>query len=243
VTHTRPQRSEVQVHYREIASEYGQRANQTCEWRYHRLVENYMKGQTRVTELGSGSSGLLDSLGIPITIACDLSREMLLMRTGGNRTHRVVAVGERLPFGDARFDGVFLINVLEHVVNLEMVLSESARVLEEGGLWLAVTPNGNWETLLDLAERWNLKIPEGPHQFLTTSCLREAVRRHFEVVEHRTILVLPAGPPRLSSLFDLITVASLWGWGFFQYIVARKRPTLPVPKNQSRSTGSEVFRR
>jgi SAM-dependent methyltransferase len=231
VSQAKPRRLDVQGHYREIATEYGRRANQTCELRYRRLVESYMKGRNCVTELGSGSSELLDSLGIRTAIACDLSREMLLMRPGGNRSHRVVAVCERLPFGSARFDGVFLINVLEHVVNLEMVLSESARVLKEGGLWLAVTPNGNWEVLLDLAERWNLKIPEGPHRFLTTDCLREAVGRHFEVVEHRTMLVLPAGPSRLSSLFDVLTLARFWGWGFFQYIVARKRPDLAIPKS------------
>ena len=76
-------------------------------------------------ELGGGSSDLLESLGSPTAVACDLSREMLLMRAPGDRSHRVVAVGEQLPFGDARFDGVFSINVLEHVVDLERVLAES----------------------------------------------------------------------------------------------------------------------
>ena len=48
----------------------------------------------------------------------------------------MVAVGERLPFCDARFDGVFSINVLEHVIDLERVLAESARVLvTEAFVW------------------------------------------------------------------------------------------------------------
>lgn len=64
----------------------------------------------------------------------------------------MVAVGERLPFVDAAFDGVFSINVLEHVVNLDRAVTESTRVLVDGGLWLALTPNGNWEGPLDLAE-------------------------------------------------------------------------------------------
>ena len=107
---------------------------------------------------------------------------MLLRRPASDRSYRVVAVGERLPFCDAQFDGVFSINVLEHVADLAAVLSESARVLEDGGIWLAITPNGNWEHLLDLAERWSLKIPEGPHRFLTTRMLREGVIRHFELL-------------------------------------------------------------
>ena len=158
-----------------------------------------------------------------MAVACDLSHEMLLRRPPGDRSYRVVAVGERLPFRDAQFDGVFSINVLEHVTDLEAVLSESARVLEDGGLWLAITPNGNWEVLLDLAERWSLKIPEGPHRFLTTRMLRQGVIRHFDIVEHRTILVLPAGPPGLSFVVDRVSLCSVWGGGFFQYIVARKK--------------------
>jgi ubiquinone/menaquinone biosynthesis C-methylase UbiE len=223
MTHTKPQQAEVLAHYQEIAAEYNSRANQTCELTYRRLVDRFMRGKPRLLELGGGSSDLLESLGSPTAVACDLSREMLLRRPQGDRSYRVVAVGEQLPFGDARFDGVFSINVLEHVIDLERVLAESARVLADGGLWLALTPNGNWERLLDLAERWSLKIPEGPHRFLTARRLRQEVSHYFEVLEHRTLLVLPAGPAALSSWVDTISLCRVWGWGFFQYIMARKR--------------------
>lgn len=146
------------------------------------------------------------------------------MRSPLDRSHRVVAVGERLPFRDGQFDGVFSINVLEHVVDPERVLAETERVLAPGGVMLAVTPNGNWETLLDLAERWSLKIPEGPHHFLTSAQLRRAVSNRLEVLEHRTILTVPAGPARLVRWLDAASLCSAWGGGFFQYIVGRKRP-------------------
>jgi ubiquinone/menaquinone biosynthesis C-methylase UbiE len=222
MTKTNSQQSNVLAHYQEIAAEYNARANQTCEQTYRRLVDRFIRGRSRLLELGGGSSDLLDLLDSPTAVACDLSLEMLLRRPHGDRSHRVVAVGEHLPFGDAQFDGVFSINVLEHVIDLERVLAESARVLADGGLWLAVTPNGNWERLLDLAERWSLKIPEGPHRFLTSRRLSHEVGRYFKVVEHRTLLVLPAGPPRLSSLIDSVSLCGAWGGGFFQYIVARK---------------------
>src|SRR5262249_7294014 len=154
-------------------------------------VRRYLRGKGRVLELGGGSSALLDSLDSPLAVVCDLSREMLLMRPGQDRSFRVVAAGERLPFKGAEFGGVYSINLLEHVEDLESVLSESSRVLEKGGTWLAITPNGNWEKPLDLAESWSLKIPEGPHRFLKTRELRERVQRHFEVEEHRAMLVLP----------------------------------------------------
>ncbi len=222
MTQIRPVQAEVLAHYRGIAAEYNQRANRTCERIYSRLVGRFLKDRSRLLELGGGTSEQLGSLGSFLAVTCDLSREMLLRRPASDQSHCVVAVGERLPFRDAQFDGLLSINVLEHVADLEAVLSESARVLKNGGLWLAITPNGNWEALLDLAERWSLKIPEGPHRFLTTRILREGVIRHLSIVEHRTILVLPAGPPGLSSLVDRVSFCSVWGGGFFQYIVARK---------------------
>jgi SAM-dependent methyltransferase len=213
----------ILAHYQGLASDYNQRANRTCESTYGRLVHKFLGGKPRVMELGGGSSGLLAKLNTGSAVACDLSREMLLMRPPRDRSLRVAAAAEHLPFRDAEFDGVYSINVLEHMADLERVLSESARVLAEDGTWLAVTPNGNWEKPLDLAERWSLKIPEGPHRFLGTRELRESVGRHLEVVDHRTMLILPAGPPALSSWVDRISFCCSLGWGFFQYIVARKK--------------------
>jgi ubiquinone/menaquinone biosynthesis C-methylase UbiE len=227
VTKIEPAQADVLAHYQGMAAEYNRRANRTCERVYGRLVQRFLGGRSRLLELGGGSSEQLGSLKSLLAVACDLSREMLLRRPPSDRSHRVVAVGERLPFRDCEFDGVFSINVLEHVADLEAVLAESARVLEDGGVWMAITPNGNWEGLLDLAERWSLKIPEGPHRFLSTRMLREAVNREFTIVEHRTILALPAGPPALSSIIDRISLCSLWGGGFFQYIAARKGRAAP----------------
>jgi ubiquinone/menaquinone biosynthesis C-methylase UbiE len=224
VKQAEPAQAEVLVHYRGIAAEYNRRANKTCRRVYSHLVDQFLRGRSRLLELGGGASEQLATLGIPLAVTCDLSREMLQSRPAGDQSHRVVAAAERLPFADARFDAVLSINVMEHVSDLNAVLSESARVLEDGGVWLAITPNGNWKTLLDLAERWSFKIPEGPHRFLSTGMLRERVGRLFRVIEHRTILVLPAGPLWLSSLVDRVSRCSVWGGGFFQYIVACKRP-------------------
>jgi SAM-dependent methyltransferase len=222
-----PQQAEVRDHYRTLAPQYGARANRTCERTYRRLVRQSLAGCRRVLELGSGGTDLLEQLGCPLAVASDLSLDMLRTR-GGRGAHRVVAAGERLPFRDASFDGLFTINVLEHVADLDAVLRESARVLQDGGLWLAVTPNGYWEFWLDLAERWSLKIPEGPHAFLTPRGLRRPVSGAFDVVAHRTFLVLPAGPPALARLLDRFSFCSALGWGFFQYLLARKR-SRPVP--------------
>jgi SAM-dependent methyltransferase len=211
----------VQAHYRALAGVYNARANQTCERRYHALVKEAMRGRARVLELGSGANALLDEVGSDGSVACDLSVDMLAQRRRIARTAAVVGAGETLPFTDGAFDGAYCINVLEHVADLAAVLAEAARVLSPGGLFFAVTPNGGWERWLDLAERMRMKIPEGPHQFLTRRILGDTLRRHFEIVEHRTFLLLPGGPPALSAVADRLTPDGL-GWGFFQHVLARR---------------------
>ncbi|MDG1170445.1 MAG: bifunctional 2-polyprenyl-6-hydroxyphenol methylase/3-demethylubiquinol 3-O-methyltransferase UbiG, partial [Sulfitobacter sp.] len=54
-----------------------------------------------------------------------------------------VGVGEALPYDDAGFDAVVCVDVLEHVTDLQKVLSEVARVLRPGGLFLFDTINRN----------------------------------------------------------------------------------------------------
>jgi ubiquinone/menaquinone biosynthesis C-methylase UbiE len=214
---------EVREHYRELATTYDDRANRTCEKTYQRLIHRFLKGRGPILELGSGCKDNLSQVCNGLGVASDLSLEMLRRRPVRNGIHGIVTAGERLPFRDASFDAVFSINVLEHVADLDNVVRECGRVLRGGGLWLAITPNGNWQTLLDLAERWKLKIPEGPHCFLTTQRLRQVLPRDFEIVEHRTFLVLPAGSAGLARCLDRLTCCSALGWGFFQYLVARKR--------------------
>lgn len=51
------------------------------------------------------------------------------------------AVGEELPFPDASFDVVYCCDVLEHVADLDRVVSEAARALRPGGLYLYDTIN------------------------------------------------------------------------------------------------------
>jgi SAM-dependent methyltransferase len=48
---------------------------------------------------------------------------------------------ERLPFGDATFDGVLLNEVLEHVVDEKQTLAEIFRVLKPGGHLALFSPN------------------------------------------------------------------------------------------------------
>jgi len=77
-----------------------------------------------------------------------------------------VGTGEALPYTAERFDAVVCVDVLEHVEDLTQVLSEVARVLKPGGLFLFDTINRNPLARLvtiTVAEDLLRILPKGTH--------------------------------------------------------------------------------
>ena len=75
-------------------------------------------------------------------------------------------MGEALPYGDAGFDAVVCVDVLEHVADLHKVLAEVARTLRPGGLFLFDTINRNPLARLatiTVAEDILRLLPRGTH--------------------------------------------------------------------------------
>ena len=56
-----------------------------------------------------------------------------------------------LPFGDSSFDLVLCAETIEHVRDLQFLLSEARRVLEPGGRLAITTPAHSRFTALDIA--------------------------------------------------------------------------------------------
>lgn len=212
-----PTRENVRAHYAELAAHYDDRANKACKRAYVDLVRRTLGDAGRVLEIGAGSSPLLAEAGIGDGVACDLSFDMLAARRAAPRAPRTQADGAALPYADASFDGVYCINVLEHAPEPEKLIAEAARVLKPGGRFVAVTPNGDVEWLLDLLERLRLKLPEGPHCFLTARALVAMMDQHVLIDEQASFLAFPAGPSTWVRAVD-----RLIGAGLFQYVVGAR---------------------
>lgn len=211
----------VRAHYRRLAPDYDRKANATCKAAYRELVGRVFASSQSVLELGAGSSPLVTELSAPRKVVCDLSADMFNASPMDSRTEaRAVADAQHLPFADASFDGVFSINLLEHLPDPSLFAYEAFRVLRPGGHFLAVTPNGDLEWLLNALERLHLKLPEGPHKFLRTRDLAD-LSGGFRHLEHCRFLSLPIGPWPLVRLIDRAVVA-LRTMGFFHYILLEK---------------------
>jgi 2-polyprenyl-6-hydroxyphenyl methylase / 3-demethylubiquinone-9 3-methyltransferase len=126
-------------------------------------------------------------------------------RKAGLRIGYDVGVGEALPYGDATFDAVVCVDVLEHVGDLNMVLAQVARVLRSGGLFLFDTINRNPLARLatiTIAEDVLRLLPRGTHDptmFIKPRELRAALQGAGLVPGPITGL----GPRGINRRFDL----------------------------------------
>ncbi len=208
---------DVREHYDRLAIRYEAQANQPCRRAYTRLVRSALAGSERVLELGTGAGDTLDNLDAREKFACDLSAAMLRNKSGPGCYVQTDAGA--LPYSGDSFDGVFCINMLEHVPDVNRVMAEIARVLAPNGRLVVVTPNGDLEWLLDRLEQAGLKLPEGPHRYVGFKDLYDAAAACFNVIEHRRFLAFPAGPDCLVRTVDRMFCGY---FGLFQYLCATR---------------------
>jgi len=96
-------------------------------WR-RRGVEHLPRG--RVLDLGSGTGAAAPVLAGFEVVALDPVPEMLALSP---MSARVAGVGERLPFADGTFDGVFSAYVFRNLTSIPSTLAELHRILVPGG--------------------------------------------------------------------------------------------------------------
>lgn len=116
---------------------------------YFRTVLDRLGVSTgRALDIGCGAGFISEELarsgftatGLdPSTVAIEAARSHAA--AAGLAIEYVVGTGEALPFADSSFDLAFCCDVLEHVSDLDRVVSETARVLRPGGVYLFDTIN------------------------------------------------------------------------------------------------------
>jgi 2-polyprenyl-6-hydroxyphenyl methylase/3-demethylubiquinone-9 3-methyltransferase len=116
--------------------------------------------------------------------------------------------GEKLPLEDASVDIACCVDVLEHVNDVDAVISDTARVLRAGGVYVFDTINRTRLSrlvMIKLLQEWRLTawMPPNLHaweQFMTPGELRAVMSRHH--LECRDVVGIGPGvkPHRLMRL-------------------------------------------
>lgn len=177
-------------------------------------------------DLGCGD-GLFATIAFarPPDVGCDLSlKELNRARVRSVYRHLVGGDGERLPFGNGTFATVVSNSTLEHVRDLDVVISEVARILQPGGRLVITVPTPVYQRrffwsrafralrldpLAALYERTVNRIFRH-HHVHDPRGWADRLRRHGLQVE-RTIPYLSAGVVALDDvLYPVAAIGMLW---------------------------------
>jgi 2-polyprenyl-6-hydroxyphenyl methylase / 3-demethylubiquinone-9 3-methyltransferase len=133
------------------------------EYFKRRLRELHLQGKT-VLDVGCGGGFLAEEFagdGFAVTgiDPADRSLEAAREHAADNNLEidYRVGKGEALPFPDGSFDIVVCCDVLEHVDDVSLVISEVARTLKAGGVFFYDTVNRTWLSkvaLIKISQDW-----------------------------------------------------------------------------------------
>lgn len=116
---------------------------------FRRVVREYVRKEHRLLDVGCGPGGFTAVLaelsgnvtGLDVSEAWVESAQRTFREHALDGARAVLGTGERMPFEDASFDVVTLIDVLHHLDHPRAVLAEARRVLAPGGRLLVFEPN------------------------------------------------------------------------------------------------------
>lgn len=199
--HVTPVTLDVALRYREVID----------------LVRPLYRPGVRILEVGSGAGGVTDFLRVPV-VGVDTAFE----RTADRATPYLTPVEARadaLPFGDAAFDVVLCVEMLEHiaVAQREAVLSELFRVVRPGGRVVITFPADAAAARLDRALNERFRRRHGTDHPWVVEHIREGVPSTAEVMEQLRRLVGAQGTvtvrkhdPARSWLFHQTIYSAQW---------------------------------
>jgi SAM-dependent methyltransferase len=156
---------DVAHHFDGVATEY-HRWKEKASYYYDflkSLVAEVIPADSEVCEVGCGTGDILASLRPRRGTGLDVSPEMVRIAREKHpelrfELHDIL----RGPFKE-RFDYVLAVDVMEHVDPPEDAMESMASMLAPGGRLVVTTANPRWSTVLELAEKLRLKMPEGRH--------------------------------------------------------------------------------
>lgn len=166
----------VREHYDGVAAEYDRTTARSHH--YHEALRTSLRqvipAGRRVLEVGSATGDMLASVQPSYGVGVDLSPAMV-ERATEKHSHLTFLAADILdqPLSET-FEFVISVNLMEHVVDVLGATRAMAAMLEPGGTMLVITPHPVWAFPYWLAERFDLKVPEGWHRWRSRGDLLRA---------------------------------------------------------------------
>lgn len=226
-------RKDILRHFEEIAPQYDA-YKQHSSYYYQQLQQLYhdliaTPATRTILEIGCGTGAILASLDPRFGLGVDISPNMIELAAAKyrDRSNLQFLVAEAERFSDQRrFEVVIVPDVIEHLYDPAQALAAMTSLMEPQGVLIISMANQSWEPILDVLEKLRLKMPEGPHTWISAQNLAAMITaNNLEISEQGYRCLIPARIPLIADLCNARFYRRRWlaRLGLIYYVVARFR--------------------
>lgn len=213
-------KSKVNVHFNQIAKDYDyyKIKNNFYYINLKRLLKKLVLIDKQLLEFGCGTGDLISYLNPKSGVGYDPSVEMIKI---AKTKHKKIKFYSELP--KSKFDYVFMSDVIEHLEFPEKEFKRIKMILNVNGKLLITMANPIWEPVLMLAEKFKLKMPEGPHKRIVFKDIENLTNKiGMKVTRHDYKLLVPVKLKYITTFFNKYLEKYLKRFCFIEYIEITK---------------------
>ncbi len=204
-------KADIKAHFESIADryDYWKAKNSYYHDTLKAFYASHIKRNARVIEFACGTGGIIGVMPGRERVGLDISHGMIARarRKFPAVTFHVHDAEEPLP-GANDFDVAILADVVDHITDVLKLYQAVNASLRLGGRMCLSTINPLWDPIFAVAERLDLKMPEGPHNFLPNRDLINMLQlTGFRLVRSGAKMLVPRRIPLLSDPINRVAEA------------------------------------
>jgi 2-polyprenyl-3-methyl-5-hydroxy-6-metoxy-1,4-benzoquinol methylase len=216
--------SSVEKHFNKIAIDYDyyKKKNSFYYDNLKYFLKQEIPNKALVLEIGCGTGDLLASLNPKVGYGMDISGEMIKIAKAKHKSKNNLIFSTK--FSKAKFDYIFMSDVIEHLEKPQNIFIAASNLMNKKSKFIITMANPVWEPMLMLAEKFGLKMPEGPHNRIGyKDMIILGKNAGMIIVKHNYRLLIPVNIPLISEFVNRYLEKYFKRFCFIEYFVLEKK--------------------
>lgn len=195
----------VREHFNKIADTYD--GLKKKNWYYYDNLKlafaSAIPKELTVLEVGCGTGDILAHLEPAIGVGIDVSEKMIAIAKDKHANKKTLNffASDIADFDTAmKFDFIIMADVVEHLDDVDKSISKLVSLMKDDSTLLNTMANPIWEPALMLAEKFGMKMEEGPHSRISITDFKNICEGSgLKLTHEKRFLNIPKHIPNISD--------------------------------------------